>query len=307
MDNLLRALTTRPRDGHKGTFGTVLVIGGSWGMSGAVALSGMSALRSGAGLVKVAVPERILPIVASAGLEYTLLPQPEDEDGKIALSALEPILNMVGNSLGKMSGNVTTVAVGPGLGQSDELDEFVTALWENLPTPAVFDADALNALARYTMKNGRKNGKKLPPHAGERVITPHPGEFSRLVPAACTLDLDAQRFAAFELARENEIIVVLKGAGTQITDGNSIFRNTTGNPGMATGGSGDVLTGIIAALCAQFFQRAEKDFKNWELFDVVRLAVFLHGKAGDLAAEELGECSVIASDLIRFLPKAMKE
>lgn len=293
MENLLRALITRPRDGHKGTFGTVLVVGGSWGMSGAVALCGMSALRSGAGLVKVAVPERILPIVASAGLEYTLLPLPEDGDGKIAQSAFDSLQNTVEN----MPKNSMVVAVGPGLGQSEELDTLVTALWEKLPTPAVFDADALNALARYATKNGGK----LPSHAGERVITPHPGEFSRLVPTARASDVEGQRLVAVELARENEIVVVLKGAGTQITDGNSIFRNTTGNPGMATGGSGDVLTGITAAVCVQFLRR------GFSLLDAVRLAVFLHGRAGDLAAEELGECSMIASDLVGFLPKALKE
>ncbi len=288
MENLLRALTTRPRDGHKGTFGTVLVVGGSWGMSGAVTLCGMSALRSGAGLVKLAVPERILPIVASIGLEYTILPLAEDGDGRIASSALVSLQNTTENA--------TVVAIGPGLGQSEELDALVTALWKNLPIPAVFDADALNALARYATKNGGK----LPTHAGERVITPHPGEFSRLVPTVRSSDVEGQRLAAVELAHENEITVVLKGTKTQITDGNATFRNTTGNPGMATGGSGDVLTGIVAAVCAQFLRR------GFSFFDAVRLAVFLHGRAGDLAVEELGECSVIASDLIRFLPKAMK-
>ncbi|MBO5437042.1 MAG: NAD(P)H-hydrate dehydratase [Thermoguttaceae bacterium] len=288
IESLLAQLTDRPRDGHKGTFGTVLVIGGSLGMSGAAALCAMAALRTGAGLVKAAVPERIVPIVSTLGLEFTTVPLAEAPDGRISEAAEEMLF--------ALAQNADIAAIGPGLGRSKELDRLMVRLWERLPIPAVFDADALNALSEIS---SRKNGK-LPPHSEVRIATPHPGEFARLCPDAPARDPKLQRERALQFAKENETVMVLKGPGTLISDGMRSFRNSTGNPGMATGGSGDVLTGILAAVCAQQFRLGISPL------DAVRLGVWIHGKAGDFAAAELGECSMIASDMIFRISQVLR-
>lgn len=288
IGKLLRLLRSRPRDGHKGTFGTVLVVGGSWGMSGAVALCSLAALRSGAGLVKTAIPNRLLPLVAVLGMEYTTFPLPETSDGKISQSALESILSLARTA--------SVCAIGPGLGQSKELDFLVLELWKRLPIPTVFDADALNALA----KSSSPNDGKLPDHDSQRILTPHPGEFSRLMPNSPSGNPEIQRKNAVSFAEINNAILVLKGAGSLVTDGKRSVRNTTGNPGMGTGGSGDVLTGVTAAVCAQALK------KEILTFDAVRLAVWLHGKAGDEAAGKFTECGMIASDILNALPEALK-
>ena len=287
LEKLREALTARPRDGHKGTFGTVLVVGGTLGMTGAPALCGLAALRSGAGLVRLAVPGSILPTVAGLGLEYTTVPLPETPDARIDQAAFSTLM--------AQAQNATVAAIGPGLGRSASLDQLIPELWEKLPVPAVFDADALNALAEISSRNGGQ----LPPHAALRVVTPHPGEFSRLMPDSPAKDVEPQRKNAQAFAKMNDCVVVLKGANSQISDGAQTFLNGSGNPGMATGGSGDVLTGITAAFLAQLLRRGVTPL------DAVRLAVHLHGRAGDLAAAELGECSLIASDLLRFLPWAI--
>lgn len=287
LEELRQTLVSRPREGHKGTFGTVLTVGGSLGMSGAAALCSLAALRSGAGLCKTAVPASILPVTASLGLEFTTIPLPETS-GKIAHSAAELIQELAQTS--------SAAAIGPGMGRSEELNALVLELWEKLEVPAVFDADALNALA----ETAQKNEGRLPSHAGPRILTPHPGEFSRLCPSAPASMPDRQRELSVEFAKKNDAVVVLKGAGTQISDGVQTVRNTTGNPGMGTGGSGDVLTGISSALCAQLLR------KGLSLFETTRLAVWIHGRAGDFAAAEVGECSLIASDLLKYLPKAIQ-
>jgi len=288
LESFRELLNSRPRDGHKGTFGTVLVVGGSLGMTGAAALCGMAALRSGAGLARLAVPASVLPTVASVGLEYTTVPLSETADGRIAYEALQTIL--------ELTRNATVVAIGPGLGRSTSLDQLIPELWEKLPVPTVFDADALNALAEVSSRNGGQ----LPQHAALRVVTPHPGEFSRLMPDSPAQETEIQRQNARTFAKMNDCVVVLKGMNTQISDGARAFLNDSGNPGMATGGSGDVLTGVTAAFMAQLLRRGVT------LPDAVRLAVWIHGRAGDFAATELGECSVIASDLVRFLPKVIR-
>ncbi len=287
-ESLLKRLTDRPSDGHKGTFGTVLVVGGSFGMSGAAALCAMAALRTGAGLVKAAVPERIVPIVSTLGLEFTTVPLAESPDGRISDAAEEMLF--------ELAQNADIAAIGPGLGRSKELDRLMMRLWERLPIPAVFDADALNALSEISFRNDGK----LPPHADVRIATPHPGEFARLCPDAPARDPEFQRERAVRFAKENGTVMILKGPGTLISDGMRSFRNTTGNPGMATGGSGDVLTGILAAVCAQLFRLGVSPL------DAVRLGVWIHGKAGDFAAAELGECSMIASDMIFRISQVLR-
>jgi ADP-dependent NAD(P)H-hydrate dehydratase len=273
----LPRLPPRAPESHKGDFGRALLVGGSRGMSGAIALAGMATLRSGAGLVKLAVPDAVLDTVASFEPSYMTVALPCDRDGRITLAAravIEPLIDVA-----------NCVACGPGLGRSDDLTELVVWMYSSIAQPLVLDADALNALAT------RPDVQANP--GGPRVLTPHPGEFRRLIGDDTSTD-DQLLVHAVEFSRRNGVVVVLKGHRTLITDGSRSVRNTTGNPGMATGGSGDVLTGIITALVCQ----------QLSPFDAAQLGVHIHGLAGDLAAAELGQVSLIASDLVRYLPQA---
>jgi ADP-dependent NAD(P)H-hydrate dehydratase len=280
MTESLRQLPPRDRDAHKGDFGTALVIGGSRGMSGAAALAGMSALRGGAGLVRVAVPEVCLETVAGFDPCYTTIPLPCDSAGRIASAAL-PILR-------EEAQKATVLALGPGLGRSPELEKLVGVLFVEIEKPMVVDADALNALAALPVE------LFLDVHSGPRVLTPHPGEFARLI--AKKLDGEERQQAAVDLAAKSGCVILLKGHRTLITDGRRQALNETGNPGMATGGTGDVLTGLVAALMCQHLSP----------YDAARLAAHLHGLAGDLAAQVRGEVSLVARDLVEFLPQAFK-
>jgi NAD(P)H-hydrate epimerase len=277
----------RHRQGHKGTYGTVLGIGGSRGMAGAVALAGRAALLSGAGLVRLAVPDPILETVAGYSPEYTTIPYPSDEAGRFALDAQEPLLAHVEHC--------STLFLGPGLGRSDELDELVPVFLRRVVKPVVVDADALNALTLNALAASVMSVCTQP-----TVLTPHAGEFSRLrnEPTPSEKNMKARMSAALDFARRSGTILVLKGHETIITDGEQLSVNTTGNPGMATGGSGDVLTGMIAGLLAQNFA---------PVFETVRLAVYLHGLAGDIAAEQLGEVSVTATAILDAIPKAFAD
>ena len=279
----LPSLPVRPDDGHKGTFGKVLIVAGSRGMSGAACLSGLGALRGGAGLVTVAVPAGIQSIVAGVEPSYLTVGLPEDESGRLSRSAGAEIL--------KRAGDATAVAIGPGWGQSADLKELSLFLYTHVERPLVVDADALNALS------ASPGGFPRAPGDWPRIVTPHPGEFARLVKtdtAAVQADRDG---LAAGFARDHGVIVVLKGRGTVVTCGQKVAVNTTGNSGMGTGGTGDVLTGLLAALLAQ----------KMPPFDAAHLAVHLHGLAGDLAAAEQGAPGLIASDLPRFLGKAWKQ
>jgi NAD(P)H-hydrate epimerase len=276
-DPPLPSLPPRDPEAHKGSFGAALIVGGSLGMTGAAALAGMAALRGGAGLVRVAVPRRCLAVVAAIEPSYITAPLADDDAGRIAEAAYDRIA--------ELAEGATVVACGPGLGRSAGLDRLVGRLYQELRRPMVVDADALNALATQPEVLGRPGGP--------RVLTPHSGEFARLV--GRKLDREPSEQAAVELARRSGIVVVLKGHRTLVTDGRRQYRNTTGNPGMATGGCGDSLTGLVTALACQ----------ELEPYDAARLGVYLHGLAGDLAARELGEVSLIASDLVRFLPNAI--
>ena len=276
----LAKLPPRAADSHKGDFGHVLIIGGSLGMSGAVALAGAAALRSGAGLVKLATPAACVPIVAALNPCYMTIPLAADSQGRIARAAQQEIE--------QAAGAATAVACGPGLGRSDELIELVRWLYRSLELPLVIDADALNALSE--LSHG------LPRPAGPRILTPHPGEFARLTKAK-KIDPDQRQKLAVDFAKAHRVVMVLKGHRTIITDGDRVRINDTGNPGMATGGTGDVLTGITAALVGQKLPPAE----------AAALAVHVHGLAGDLAAEELGQVGLTASDLVDHLPAAFRK
>lgn len=275
----LARLPERPRDAHKGHFGLALLVGGSRGMAGAMGLAGMAALRGGAGLVRLAVPDVCLDTVARFEPSYMTAPLPSDQAGRIALDARPRIA--------ELAKAATVVACGPGMGRSLGLDALVRRLYVDLPQPMVVDADGLNALS------ARREVLANP--GGPRILTPHPGEFARLL-GTDRVAADRREAEAVRLAARLGVVIVLKGHQTCVTDGETRAINTTGNPGMATGGSGDVLTGLIAALACQ----------GLSPLDAARLGVYLHGLAGDLAAETLGQESLVAGDLVRFLPEAFK-
>ncbi|KPK86621.1 MAG: hypothetical protein AMJ81_00785 [Phycisphaerae bacterium SM23_33] len=284
----LPALAPRRRDAHKGDFGRVLVVGGSRGMIGAPALAANAALRGGAGLVTVAAPEPVQLTVASLCPCATSLPLACDDCGALAPEAIRQML--------AAAQAADVLAVGPGMGTSPAAAALVRAALEQ-EKPLVLDADGLNNLC------GIERWAELRRCAA--VLSPHPGEFSRLIGLGVE-EIQADRegkavVAAAEWAGPAEIhaplVVALKGAGTVVTDGRRVFVNSTGNPGMASGGAGDVLTGLIAALVGQ----------GLEPFDAACLGVHVHGLAGDLAADELGQVPMIASDLIDFLPEAFEE
>ena len=275
------SLSDRAVDGHKGTFGRVLVIGGSVGMSGAACLSATAALRGGAGLVTVAVPKSIQAIVASYEPSYMTIGLPCCGSGLLSDLGVDDVRQLV-------AGN-DAIAVGPGLGQSKQVADLVLSLFRESSCPMIVDADALNVVADYEMFRRVDSSPSC-------IVTPHPGELARLTELSIAEIQDHRVDVACDFAAKHKVVVVLKGAGTVVTDGDRVFLNSTGNSGMATGGSGDVLTGIIAAQIGQ----------GLPLFDAASLAVHLHGMAGDLAAAELSERGLIASDLLRFLGPAWR-
>ncbi|MDD8027341.1 MAG: NAD(P)H-hydrate dehydratase, partial [Acidobacteriota bacterium] len=271
----------RRRDGHKGTYGHLLVIAGSVGKTGAAVLAGKAALRMGAGLVTIATAERAVPTVARAMAELMTEPLPETPAGTVSLEALSALERILKGKNG--------VVLGPGLSTDPSTALLVLAFLPRLKVPVVIDADGLNILAEHL-----DILKKLTQPV---VLTPHPGEFARLTGRTVAGVLDKRLELAPAFAREHNVILVLKGHHTLIAapDGR-VFINPTGNPGMATGGSGDVLSGMIGSLMVQ-----SKDIPA-----AVRAAVYAHGLSGDLAAAKLGERSLIAGDIIRFLPAAVK-
>lgn len=272
-------LPLRPVDGHKGTFGRVLIIAGGRGMAGAAGLAGMSALRGGAGLVTVATAATVAPIVAGYEPSYLTVPLC-DAAGFVALGALSEIAErLVG---------VDAAAIGPGLGQSTEIDELVAEVYRAAEVPLVVDADALNALSH------RPDVFHALMPTSPHILTPHPGEFARLSGLSMEAIASDREAVATAFAAQHGVILVLKGRHTVITDGDRVAINPTGNSGMATGGSGDVLTGLITALLAQ----------KMEPFAAAQLGVYLHGLAGDLAAADLSQPGLIASDLPRYVALA---
>ena len=260
---------------HKGDFGRILLLCGSRGYTGAAYLAAMGALRSGAGLVYLGVTESIYAIEAVKLNEPIVFPLP-DEGGMLAVSAVEQIREL----LPKMD----AVLIGPGLGQGKGTLAALKTVLREFGGPVVLDADGINLLARHKYL---LRGRTAP-----TVLTPHEGEFARL---AGQITPDRQT-AAEMLAREMGCIVVLKGHGTIITDGVVCYQNTTGNPGMAVGGSGDVLAGMITSLLGQHIAP----------MDAAAAGVWLHGAAGDRCAEKLGQYAMLPTDLLEELPRLMK-
>jgi NAD(P)H-hydrate epimerase len=280
--NDLPKLTARPADSHKGLFGRVLVVGGSAGFGGAAAMCARSALRSGAGLVRVAAPESILPIVASFDPCYTTAALKENASGQIDSQAAARVLSLAREN------DVT--AFGPGAGTGQGVFDTIAMLLRQSDLKLVIDADGLNVLAANGGVGGWLRIKKA-----QTVLTPHPGEMQRLWKSVFREAMPEDREkTASAFAQKTNTVLVLKGYQTIVTDGQQLYVNTTGNPGMATGGSGDVLTGTIAALVGQ----------RMSLFDAAVLGVYVHGAAGDLAAEKFGQIGMIATDIIDRLPEA---
>jgi NAD(P)H-hydrate epimerase len=268
----------RPRkpDAHKGDFGHVLIVGGSVGKAGAAAMAGMGALRAGAGLTTIATPKSVLPTVASFAAELMTEPLDETETGGIALRAREY------GRMEKLCEGKKVVAIGPGIGRHPETVEFVRSLVQQTSGAVVIDADGLNAFAGAPKM---LDGSKRP-----LVLTPHPGEMSRLT-GMSTADIAKDPVAvARQFATEHHCVVVLKGHRTVVaTENGDIYINASGNAGMAKGGSGDVLTGMLGALIASSSRCAG---------ECAGAAVFLHGLAGDIAREEMGERAMVASDIL---------
>ena len=273
-EELSGLLPERKPGTHKGDYGHALILAGSPGKAGAAILAVRAAVRSGAGLVTAAVPESILSVVDLGSLESMTLPLPA--------ITLDGVLEA---AKGK-----SVLAMGPGLGQEDETAEAVRSIALQVPLPLVLDADGINAFS------GR--AADLAGRSAETVLTPHPGELGRLL-GIPTSEVQADRIAAARrAAAEAEAVVVLKGYRTLVaTPGGEVHVNPTGNPGMATGGTGDVLTGLIAGLLAQ----------GLGALDAARLGVYLHGLAGDLAAARTGEAALAAGDLLTYLPAAFLE
>jgi ADP-dependent NAD(P)H-hydrate dehydratase len=270
----LPRLRPRAAASSKRDYGRVVVIGGAAGMAGAPALSALAALRSGAGLVELLVPENVLAVAAAFDPCVMTHGLAADEGGFAAAAA---------DGIARRAAQADAIAVGPGIGRTREVRDIVLDLWRNLSRPAVFDADALWSLAQVPRE-------QLRTHAGPRVITPHQGEMQRLLGRLATADVTRSDLeqAASALAGEISAVIVLKGAGTLIVGDGRSARNETGNPGMATAGTGDVLTGVVAALLAQ----------GMPSFDAARLAAWVHGRAGDAAAHDLGQVSMTARDLL---------
>jgi NAD(P)H-hydrate epimerase len=273
-------ITPRSADTHKGDYGRVLVVAGSRGKTGAAHLAAVGALRSGAGLVTIATPACCLPIVAALAPEYMTEAIPERGDG-LDPDAVDHVLDLARD----------VVAIGPGLGQAASTKEFITSLVDRATMPLVIDADGLNAFSDHPDRLSGREGRDV-------IITPHPGEMARLV----GMSTDEVQASRLEIARNfavaHHVYVILKGHRTLIaTPDEKVFINPTGNAGMATGGTGDVLTGMVAAWLAQLLD-AEAACK---------LAVYLHGMAGDLAEADEGEVSLVAGDVAGHIGDAIME
>lgn len=273
-EQVLGILPDRRTDAHKGDFGKILLLCGSRGYTGAAYLAAMGALRSGAGLVFLGVPESIYAIEAVKLNEAIVFPLP-DEDGKLSEAAVPEILER----LPKMD----AVLIGPGLGQSEGVFKVVKSALEEAVCPVVLDADGINAVSLHKdILRGRTN---------PTILTPHAGEFARI--GGCGGD---RKSAAEEMAKDLGCVLLLKGSGTVITDGYTTYINPTGNPGMAVGGSGDVLSGIITALLGQGISPLE----------AAACGAWLHGAAGDLCAKEIGQYGMLPTDMVNVLPRLLK-
>jgi len=278
-EELHNLLPPRTENSNKGTFGKVFVLAGSRGMTGASALVGLSALRVGAGLVRLGIPESLNPILETKATEVITVPLPETDNGTLSFSSMDKIMNEINKA--------TVIVIGPGLSTNSETKALVQKLVAKVNLPLVLDADGLNNLTPNILKK-----IKAPV-----VITPHPGELARLTGLSIQ-DIQKSRVeVASQFAKEFKTTLVLKGAPTIIASEERGYLNPMYNSALAKGGSGDVLTGVIGGLLAQ----------GLSPLDAGKLGVWLHGKAGEIAREKLTEYGVLASDVMELLPEAIKE
>jgi len=294
-----KAVTETPREinGNKGKFGHVLLVGGAFGKAGAPSMASVAAMRAGAGLVTAAVPREILPTVAAVAPELMLTPLATEGSGGLSLDVLED------GPLTQLLKGITVVGIGPGLGQEGTTPEWVRTFVERVTLPMVIDADALNALDRRldVLAEATRNGGRT------LVLTPHPGEMARLV-GLTVPEVESDRIEiARRFATGHGVTLVLKGWRTLVAhrDGR-IAVNTTGNPSMAKGGSGDILTGIVAAMLAQYANRKSGELDAAHVAQAVEAAVFLHGLAGDFAALAQEQHTVLATDTVAHLWQAFR-
>ena len=273
--DILNILPDRDQNAHKGDCGKILLLCGARGYTGAAYLAAMGALRSGAGLVFLGVPESIYGIEAVKLNEPVVFPLP-DQDGKLSEEAIPEILERLPQ--------MDAVLIGPGLGRSEDVFRVVKAVLEQAECPVVLDADGINVMAAH---KDILRGRTRP-----TVLTPHAGEFARLGG-----DPKADRQTAAEtMARDLGCILLLKGHNTVITDGCTTYINPTGNPGMAVGGSGDVLAGILVSLLGQ----------NIEPLQATACGAWIHGAAGDICADEIGQYGMLPTDMVHVLPRLLK-
>lgn len=275
QEDVLKILPDRLPETHKSNYGRILLLCGSRGYTGAAALAAMGALRVGAGLVYLGVPDCIYEIEATKLLEPVIIPLP-DKDGMLSVEAL-PIIEQ------KLS-HLDAVLIGPGLGVSDDTQKIVIWILQNFHGPVIVDADGINVLSGHI--------DVLRERAYPTVLTPHEGEFKRLTGIDCEIRVPS----AIQAAKDTSSIMVLKGHDTVITDGQTIYINPTGNPGMAVGGSGDVLAGIITGLVGQ----------GIEPLKAAAAGAWIHGAAGDLCAKELGQYSMLPSDMLGVISRLLK-
>lgn len=292
-DDIISLLPLRPRHSHKGTYGHVLIVGGSRGKTGAALMAAKACLRAGAGLVTIGAPESLVNVFQSRVTEEMVLPLPDKGNGTVSYEAISTILEFI-----KKKANV--IAIGPGLSSDEDITKIVCRLITESKVPLVIDADGINAIAGKTGVL-KKGGSPV-------ILTPHPGEMARLLqqdakyktrsPGMIRTIIENNRIeTAIEFAKKTRACLVLKGAPTVTAspDGNAVL-NSTGNPGMATAGTGDVLTGMIAALLA----------RKLTPVNAAVMGVYLHGHAGDLVADKKGEGPLIASDIIKSIPVVFK-
>ncbi|NQT46303.1 MAG: NAD(P)H-hydrate dehydratase [Candidatus Omnitrophica bacterium] len=272
----------RSPETHKGDYGHVFVLAGSTGMTGAAYLASQAALLSGCGLVTLGIPKSLNAIMEVKLTEVMTKPLKETGEGSLALEAFDEIKCFIDSS-------VNSIAIGPGLSTNKETALLVEKLITTISKPITLDADGINAFV--SRADVLKSAK------GEVVVTPHPGEMAR-ISGIDTAEIQRDRkSAALDFARKYEVIVVLKGHKTIVADpGGEIFINETGNPGMASGGCGDVLTGMVASLIGQ----------GLKPYNAAKLAVYMHGLAGDIAMRHKGQISLIASDILEALPEAFR-
>lgn len=274
-NTVLKLLPDREVTAHKGDFGKVLLLCGSEGYTGAAALAAMGALRVGAGLVYLGVPRSIYAIEAIKLTEPVIFPLP-DRNGMLSCDSLERIRQLLPG--------MDAVLMGSGMGQSEEVSQVIRFVLENYSGPVVLDADGINGMSGHKdILRGR---------TGITILTPHEGEFSRFTGITISDRVEDAR----KLARELKVIVVLKGHETVITDGTSDYINPTGNPGMAVGGSGDVLAGMITGLLGQGITPLMS----------AACSVWLHGASGDICAKEIGQYGMLPSDMLKVLPRLLK-